>query len=120
MKTNVSVLSPSLRSRTVPVCASLCAALASLFSMESSVLAQNCPAPASWFPHSSTPPFDPNSFPGTSATDCDFHQWAWQTFLFITQDEGGRPRFLSYPTEAELFPSSPTEKPVEKTALSAK
>jgi hypothetical protein len=80
--------------------------------------AQNCPAPSSWFPHSRTPPPNPNIFPGnTTATDCDFHQWAWQTFLYLTQEAGGRPRFLSYPTDGDLFPANPEQKPPTLAAL---
>lgn len=80
--------------------------------------AQNCPAPASWFPHAQTPAPNPNVFPGnTTATDCDFHQWAWQEFLYVTQMVNGAPRFLSYPGTAELFPSDPTQKPLKAATL---
>ncbi len=80
--------------------------------------AQNCPAPASWFPHSQTPAPNPNIFPGnTTATDCDFHQWAWQEFLYVTQIVDGGPRFMSYPTGEDLFPTDPTQKPLKAAAL---
>jgi hypothetical protein len=92
------------------------AALASLLSAAVGAVAQPCPAPASWFPHSQTPPANPATFPNP-ATDCDFHQWAWQTFLYMTQLENGQMRFLSYPTDADLFPSDPTVKPLALAAL---
>ncbi len=60
-----------------------------------------CPADDDWFPHSATPPADDAGFTGTTA--CDFHKWAWQTFLWLTQDDGsGRPRFLSFPSPQDL------------------
>ncbi len=80
----------------------------------------NCAAPANWFPHSQTPPFDPNTFPGNAATDCDFHQWAWQTFLYLTQDAGGGPRFLSYHPETDLFPADATQKPLPLAVLKSR
>lgn len=50
---------------------------------------QACLAEASWFPHSQTPapnegPTSPFADP-TTTTNCDFHQWAWQKFLFLTR-----------------------------------
>ncbi|MFM0389571.1 hypothetical protein [Paraburkholderia dipogonis] len=45
--------------------------------------------------------------PGKSVPeDCDFYQWAWQTFMFVTQPSqsaGGKPSFLTYPTFEDLF-----------------
>lgn len=80
-----------------------------------------CAAPSSWFPHAKTPAPDANIFPGnTTATDCDFHQWAWQEFLYVTQDVGGHPRFLNYPTEFDLFPTDVTTKPATAAALRAR
>ena len=60
-----------------------------------------CLAPAKWFPH--TPP-PTNSKPNPNL-DCDFYSWAWETFLYITQEEhsGSGPRFLSYTTPTQLF-----------------
>jgi hypothetical protein len=102
------------RSRALAACA--CLVLASLPGS-----AQTCPAPASWFPHSQTPPPNPNLFPGnTTATDCDFHHWAWQTFLYLTQDSGGQPRFLSYPTAADLFPADVSQRPAALASLKAR
>ncbi|WP_367391872.1 hypothetical protein [Lewinella sp. LCG006] len=57
-----------------------------------------CECEASWFPHSQTPapqegkgsPFDT-----TSTTNCMFHQWSWQKFLYLTKPQSdGKPLFL--------------------------
>jgi len=51
-----------------------------------------CAAPASWFPHATTPPpshGDPGSEP------CNFHRWSWQTFLWLTQTVDGDLRFIT-------------------------
>ncbi len=62
---------------------------------------QPCEAPAAWFPHSQTPEPDPNQ---PFASFCDFHQWAWQSFLWLTQTvEGGRLRFETFPTVDEVI-----------------
>src|SRR5262249_14022881 len=59
-----------------------------------------CQAPAAWFPHANTPEPDFHA----PATDCEFHQWGWQTFLWLTQPPGpGRIRLLDLPTAEELF-----------------
>ncbi|WP_420009372.1 hypothetical protein [Xanthomonas sacchari] len=48
----------------------------------------------SWFPHAKTQ--DPNLASFTFETNCQFHQWSWNAFLWLTQDVGeGQPRFLS-------------------------
>src|ERR1041385_514811 len=47
-----------------------------------------CNCESFWFPHASTPapkegigsPFDT-----TSTTNCMFHQWSWQKFLWLTK-----------------------------------
>jgi hypothetical protein len=58
-----------------------------------------CAAPASWFPHSQTPmPIEngPSSpfFNINTTTNCDFHLWSWQKFLYLTQtDKNGKARF---------------------------
>jgi hypothetical protein len=59
---------------------------------------QPCTAPAAWFPHSQTP--EPNSagFP-SNPDNCDFHQWSWNAFLWLTQDVKGEPRFLRFPPD---------------------
>ena len=59
-----------------------------------------CTAPANWFPHSSTPEPDFDE----PASNCEFHMWAWQEFLWLTQaTERGRIRLLDMPTEDDLF-----------------
>jgi hypothetical protein len=99
----------------------LVAAAGLLLAAASVAPAQNCPAPSNWFPHSQTPAPNPNLFPGnTTATDCSFHEWAWQEFLYVTQPVNGAPRFLSYPTSDDLFPSNPTQKPLHAAALRAR
>jgi len=48
-----------------------------------------CLASAAWFPHSQTPP--PQEGAGSpfanakTTSNCDFHQWAWQKFLYLTR-----------------------------------
>jgi hypothetical protein len=59
-----------------------------------------CDAPKTWFPHEST--LEPDFHAPQS--DCDFHRWAWQTFLWLTQPTGkDRIRLLDLPTAEELF-----------------
>jgi hypothetical protein len=64
-----------------------------------------CECDASWFPHSQTPapaegkgsPFDT-----TSTTNCMFHQWSWQKFLYLTKPQSnGKPLFLDEFTEVD-------------------
>lgn len=61
---------------------------------------QACPAKANWLPHSRTPPPNSVAFPGppagTPVTNCAFHQWSWNAFLWLTQNVKGRPRFESF------------------------
>ncbi|RMF12050.1 MAG: hypothetical protein D6757_10205 [Alphaproteobacteria bacterium] len=64
-------------------------------------IVSSCPPDPGWFPHAQTPPANDAGFKGGSA--CDFHKWAWQTFLWLTQDDGsGQPRFLSFPSPQDL------------------
>lgn len=63
--------------------------------------ASTCSAPSTWFPSTQTPKPDPgvnfNSF-------CAFHQWAWQSMLWLTQaDASGALRFESFPTAQEVI-----------------
>src|SRR5262245_6625943 len=51
-----------------------------------------CLAPASWFPHESTPQ-PTTADPGN--VNCDFHRWSWQTFLWLTQTVDGNLRFIT-------------------------
>jgi ligand-binding SRPBCC domain-containing protein len=55
-----------------------------------------CTANSDWFPHAKTP--EPNSaeFPKgltPTVTNCSFHKWSWNAFLWLTQDVKGKPRF---------------------------
>lgn len=61
---------------------------------------QPCVAPAAWFPQSQTPEPDPNQ-PFDSF--CAFHQWAWQSFLWLTQPDGDTTRFETFPTVADVI-----------------
>lgn len=61
-----------------------------------------CLAPASWFPQSQTPKPDPSPAGGFQSF-CDFHQWAWQSFLWLTQDVDGQPRFTVFPTSQDVI-----------------
>ncbi|WP_255427906.1 hypothetical protein [Xanthomonas sp. SS] len=36
---------------------------------------------------------------GSNSTNCDFHIWSWNAFLWLTQDVGGQPRFLTMTTD---------------------
>lgn len=54
---------------------------------------KNCVAESDWFPHQSTPFPDGNDFVATS--NCSFHRWAWQMFLWLTQEVDDKPRFLT-------------------------
>ena len=110
-----------LRSRPgTPIVIAIAMAVSSFLSGVIAASAQDCPAPANWFPHEVTPKPDPNTFPVDSATDCDFHQWAWQTFLYITQNIAGTPRFLFYPTDTDLFPTEVESKPMSFATLNTR
>jgi hypothetical protein len=57
-----------------------------------------CTAPSNWFPHNQTP--EPSTAnPGTE--NCNFHQWSWQTFLWLTQKIDGDLRFITQMYSAE-------------------
>lgn len=63
--------------------------------------ADNCPAEENWFPHSQTP--RPNDAEFKSNSNCEFHQWSWQMFLWLTQDWEGKPRFLGFNSPQSLL-----------------
>ncbi len=76
-----------------------------------------CAAKSNWFPHSKTPRPDDRNF--KSSSNCEFHQWSWQMFLWLTQDWEGKPRFLSFQSPQSLLGMSsrslqPRTSPVEK------
>ena len=58
-----------------------------------------CNCETAWFPHSQTPaPLEGNGSPfdTTSTTNCIFHQWSWQKFLWLTKPQSnGKPLFLN-------------------------
>ena len=56
-----------------------------------------CTAPPTWFPHSQTPEQNSAGFPA-NPTNCDFHQWSWNAFLWLTQTVKGEPRFEHMPS----------------------
>jgi hypothetical protein len=55
-----------------------------------------CIAPSIWFPHSQTPQQNSAGFP-PKPNNCDFHEWSWNAFLWLTQEVEGAPRFESMP-----------------------
>ena len=65
-----------------------------------------CSADSAWFPHSQTQRTNDAAF--RSISNCVFHQWAWQNFLWLTQDVDGQPRFLSFATPESLLGKAPT------------
>lgn len=60
--------------------------------------AESCECEKSWFPHEQTPApaeGDGSPFDSESTTNCDFHQWSWQKFLWVTKPlPSGNPFFL--------------------------
>lgn len=75
---------------------------------------ETCYCESSWFNGSEIlpPPEGPNSpFADTSTTNCLFHQWSWQKFLYITQVPDGQtlPYFLSEMNQvtSEMAPVTP-------------
>ena len=73
--------------------------LASCAAMSAPATAQQpCVAPAAWFPHSQTPEQNSAGFPA-NPNNCDFHQWSWNAFLWLTQSVKGVPRFLGFPAD---------------------
>ena len=61
-----------------------------------------CLASDSWFPHVQTLRPDDATF-GSDDSNCEFHQWSWQMFLWLTQDWNGKPRFLSFNSPQSLL-----------------
>ncbi len=78
----------------------------------------NCLAPSAWFPHSQTP--EPNNH-AQFQSNCDFHQWSWQTFLWLTQKTkpNNRPRFESMIRPAALFSNNPGNSPPPLSQIKA-
>ena len=61
----------------------------------------DCLAEPSWFPHDSTKRTNDAAF--ASSSNCEFHQWAWQNFLWLTQEVNGEPRFMSFASPESLI-----------------
>ena len=71
--------------------------------IKKSAVASDCLAPADWFTivnnTRQTPP--PNEGPtsvfanNATVTNCDFHQWSWQKFLWLTNEVNGVPFFMT-------------------------
>jgi len=73
-----------------------------------------CEAPKNWFPQASTPAPDFHA----PQSDCEFHQWAWQTFLWLTKPTGpGRIQLLDLPTAEQLLQPGRGPKPLDKKTL---
>jgi hypothetical protein len=91
-----------------------------LVAAQRDVMAQSCSAPSEWFPRT----YRPDNHEPTPGVSCEFYQWAWQTFLYITQAEkdGGDPRFTTFDTPHDLFstplaPAPATASPSRKAML---
>ncbi len=65
-----------------------------------------CPVGPGTLPHASTQVPDSFGFPD-SANNCNFHQWSWQMFLWLTQTVApNTPRFATFlPSQALLPPA---------------
>ncbi|WP_417940980.1 hypothetical protein [Flavobacterium sp. RS13.1] len=71
--------------------------------VKNSINTSECLAPANWFTivnnTRQTPP--PNEGPtsvfanNATVTNCDFHQWSWQKFLWLTNEVNGVPFFMT-------------------------
>lgn len=67
-----------------------------------SVEAPECTAPANWFTmvNNTRKTPAPNEGPtsvfakNATVTNCDFHQWSWQKFLWLTNEVNGQPFFI--------------------------
>lgn len=75
--------------------------------------AEPCNCETSWFPHEQTPApaeGDGSPFDTSSTTNCIFHQWSWQKFLWLTKPlASGNPLFLDSlnVVTPEMAPVSP-------------
>jgi len=78
-----------------------------------SVASDKCDCQDSWFPHNQTPPpseGDGSPFDASETTNCIFHQWSWQKFLWLTKPEAnGKPLFLNQLTliDNQMIPVTP-------------
>jgi hypothetical protein len=96
--------------------APLTAAYVILLAATGSTALAECTAPPNWFPHKDTPEPD-NHKP---ASNCEFHQWAWQEFLVLTKkDANNRLRFETLPTDKDLLTPGGTPVAFEKVATTS-
>ncbi len=75
-----------------------------------------CLSEANWFPHSQTPPpaeGKGSPFDVSSTTNCIFHQWSWQKFLWVTKPEENLPLFLN---QKEIIQVTDAMEPVTQQA----
>jgi len=95
---------------------SVLSVLALSLTFSTPVLAEEkCTADPKWFPHSQTKEPDNGSF--SSSSNCEFHQWSWQMFLWLTQNDRNteQPRFLSFKSPEVLLASG--DKSTKDSAL---
>lgn len=63
----------------------------------------SCNCESNWFPHSQTPAPEEGKgspFDTSSTTNCIFHQWSWQKFLWLTKpQQNNNPLFLNELTQ---------------------
>lgn len=69
--------------------------------MSAPVFSADCNPESDWFPHSQTP--EPNHSAFASKSNCEFHQWSWQMFLWLTKNVNGKPLFLSMTSPYDLL-----------------
>jgi hypothetical protein len=70
-----------------------------------------CLAPANWFTmvNNTRKTPAPNEGPtsvfanNATVTNCDFHQWSWQKFLWLTNEVNGRPQFMDSLIQVNSF-----------------
>jgi hypothetical protein len=62
----------------------------------------DCVAPPEWFPPSKITE-DPTAKTDPGTDNCNFHKWACQEMLFLTDTVDKLPRFLGFPTDKDLL-----------------
>lgn len=68
---------------------------------QKSIKGSDCFAPSSWFPVSETT--EPSA-QGNFNSNCAFHLWSWQAFLWLTEvQDNGFLRFVNFPTKEAVF-----------------
>lgn len=61
-----------------------------------------CEIEPSWFKNGKVIRPDDSAFPA-NPNNCDFHQWSWQMFLWLMDDDNGQPRFLGFDSPQSLI-----------------